>query len=75
LLIGVHIIEAMHLPHFRQYDWSPFDQVLKVLALDRVLVLRVALTTADAQILPCLQKRHRPWDPGELGTQAIDYLA
>ena len=75
LLVAIDVSEAMELPYLREDDWSPFHEVIQVLALDRVLILRVARSPADAQILTGLQEHHCARNRGELRTQAINHFA
>jgi len=74
LLVAVHIGETVQLPHLCQHDRSPFHEVLQVLTLNRVLVLRVALSAADAHVLPCLQECHRARDSTELWSNTVDHF-
>jgi len=75
LLVAVHISETVQLPHLCEDSRSPFHQVLEVFALNRVLILRVALPASDAQVLPGLQKCHRARDSGKLRPQTTDDFA
>jgi hypothetical protein len=74
LLVAVYIGETVQLPHFCQYHRPPFHEVLQVLALNRVLILRVTLSAADAHILPGLQKCHRAVNGSELRSNTVDHF-
>ncbi len=71
LLIGVDVGENAQLAHFGEQTRAPSHQIVNVVALNRVLILRVALAAADAQVLPRLQEDRRAgqwksaWDEGD----------
>ena len=74
LLVAVHVGQPGQLLHLLQQNRAPLRQVLQVVALKRVLILRVALAAADAQILAGLQKYRRSGHRSQLGPQAVDHL-
>ena len=51
LLIAVDVGQCRQLPHLLKQNRSPPGQVIEVVALDRVLILRVTRPAADAQVL------------------------
>ena len=63
LLIGIHVGEDAQFAHLGEQARAPVHQIINVVALNRVLILRVALPAADAQVLTGLQEdgRAREW--------------
>ena len=55
LLIAADVGQVMHPAHPRQHPGSPLVEQVKVIALQRVLILRIGKAAADAQVLRGLQ--------------------
>src|SRR6185312_12899584 len=74
LLVAGDVAQLRHGAHLLVKLWRPRQQVLKVVALQRVLELRIALASADVYVL---HRNHEELSAGnvrELRTQAVDDL-
>ena len=57
-----------------QQKRRPMIQVIKILALQGVLILRLALAAADGKVLRGLHKQGCPWHHRQLAAQPADNL-
>src|SRR5208282_5473364 len=75
LLVGIDVGQQPYFPHLLEQDRAPLHQVLHVVALNRVLKLRAASSSADAEVLRGLHKGVCAWDGKQFRTQTINDLA
>ncbi len=74
LLVRTHIHEFRQSGELVQNPRRPQVELIEILRLQRVLVLGVALATADAKVLLRLKKKCRARHPGGLLADAGDHL-
>ena len=73
LLIGGDIFDLRHLQHFFVDQRSPGCEVAHRIGRDLVLVLGVALSSPDANVLRSLQKGGSSSQCGKFGAESIDH--
>jgi hypothetical protein len=74
LLISGNVLDLRHLPHLVVDQRSPGCQIADRIGRDLILVLRVALSSSDTNVLGSLQKGRSSGQRGKLGTKSIDHL-
>ena len=72
LLVRVDVLQTRACAHLVQQQRTVLLQILGGFSLQRVLVLRVGLPAADADVLHRLQKRGRAGHARQLGPQPVD---
>src|ERR1700734_2684604 len=74
LLVGIHVAQFLQHAHFRQQSRRPAVELVQIFALQRVLILRIALATTDGQILSGLQIECGPRHDRQLAAKAVDHV-
>ena len=74
LLVGVDVAQFGQRAQLLQQKRGPVVQVAQVLALQRVLILRLALAAADAEVLRRLQEQGRAGHHRQFAAQPADHL-
>ena len=74
LLIRVLVAQFGQRPHLREQSRGPCIKVVEVCALQSVLILRIAESSADGQVLRRLQDQCRSRHDREFSAQPVDHV-
>ena len=74
LLVRTHVHDFRQRRELVENPRAPFGEQIEILRLQRVLILRVALPSADPEVLLGLQIQGCPRHAGRLVTDARDHL-